>query len=100
MKKQITLIAAMILAGFAAFSQDQIRFHATTTTQVQKLIKLPDGSFTLLSGNRLFRVNTNGAIVWSKIIPTSEGKSFVGTSFVRLTDGSYIIAGYLDRSQV
>jgi hypothetical protein len=100
MKKQIVLTAAIIIAGFAAFSQtcDQRKFHAATTSEIDKLIKLTDGSFTILSVNRLYHVNANGVIVWSKEIPPAGNKSFQGLSFVRLTDGSYIIAGDFEQS--
>jgi hypothetical protein len=61
------------------------------------LIKLPDGGFTILSTNRLYSVNANGVILWSKEIPPAKGKRFEGASFVRTADGSYVIGGVFDR---
>jgi hypothetical protein len=102
MKQKITIVAALIILSFAALSQttNKKKFHGTTTvTGIDRLIKLPNGGFTMLSANRLYSVNANGVILWSKDIPSTGGKSFQSWSFVRTADGSYVIAGYFDQRQ-
>jgi hypothetical protein len=96
MKKHSLLFSAVVLIYSTGFAQtpDQKLFHATGSTAIEKLIRLPNGNFTILSYDGLYSVNANGAILWSKEFPAlSDGSTFAASSFVRNTDGSYLIAG-------
>jgi hypothetical protein len=96
MKKRSLLFSAVVLIYSTGFPQtiDQKQFHGTAYSPIEKLIRLPNGNFTILSDNVMYSVNAKGAVLWSKQFPALSDKStFAASSFVRNTDGSYLIAG-------